>query len=128
LQKNDTLYVLNFWATWCRPCIEELPYFEKCGSEFRQKKIKIVLVNVDFHNHVDKSVIPFMEEKKIRSTVIHITDKDSNEWISKADNSWTGAIPATIFYLNGSKDYFYEGAMTESQLRALILGRMKGEE
>ncbi len=114
---NDTLYVLNFWATWCKPCIEELPAFEKCNSEFQKKKIKIILVNLDFNSKVQSLVEPFIEKKNLRSEIVHITDTDANSWINKADSSWSGAIPATIMYRSGKKQFFKEGSLEEEELR-----------
>ncbi len=45
---NDTLYVVNFWATWCKPCVAELPYFEEAGEKYKSEKIKVLLVSLDF--------------------------------------------------------------------------------
>src|SRR5690606_6809447 len=47
-KKNDSIYVINFWATWCKPCIKELPAFEKIASEYADKKVKVLLVSLDF--------------------------------------------------------------------------------
>ena len=45
---SDTVYVLNFWATWCAPCVEELPSFEKLNKAYAGKPVKEVLINTDF--------------------------------------------------------------------------------
>ena len=44
VKENDTLYVINFWATWCAPCVKELPHFESYNNENSNKKIKVILV------------------------------------------------------------------------------------
>ncbi len=46
-QNNDTLYVVNFSATWCKPCIGEMPYFEKADAAFKPKKVKVVFVSLN---------------------------------------------------------------------------------
>ena len=117
---NDTLYVLNFWATWCKPCIMELPFFEKCDSEYQNKKVKILLINLDFNSQVKTVAEPFIRKKNIRSKVIHITETNYDLWINKVDSSWSGAIPATIMYKNGSKVFFKEGSMTEAELKKVL--------
>lgn len=106
--KNDTIYVINFWATWCKPCVAELPYFEKINSEFKDKKVKVILVSLDFEKQIKTKLIPFIEKRKIDSEVILLLDDKAVNWIDKVDESWTGSIPATVFYNN---DYweFYEG-------------------
>ena len=113
---NDTLYVVNFWATWCKPCIDELPYFEKCNEDFQKYTVKIMLVNLDFNSQVKKNVAPFIKKKKLNAAIFHITDTDANSWINKVDSSWSGAIPATLMYYNGKKKFFKEGSMTEKEL------------
>jgi thiol-disulfide isomerase/thioredoxin len=117
---NDTLYVLNFWATWCKPCIEELPGFEKINEEYKDARVKMILVNLDFNSKVDSSVIPFLSRKKIKSGVVHITDTDPNEWINKIDEKWSGAIPATVIYKNGKQLFFKEGSMTYDEIKKVI--------
>ena len=45
--ESDTIYVINFWATWCKPCVKEMPYFEKLGANFADKKLKVILISLD---------------------------------------------------------------------------------
>ena len=116
LNSGDSLMVYNFWATWCKPCIEELPYFEKANTKFSDQHVKVILVNLDFNSKVNDVTIPFIKQKNIMSKGYHLTDSDPNEWINKIDPSWSGAIPATVMYQNGEKVYFKEGQVTEQEL------------
>jgi thiol-disulfide isomerase/thioredoxin len=117
---NDTLYVINFWATWCKPCVEELPSFENCNQEYKNGKFKMLLVNLDFNSRVNTSVKAFITRKNLQSEIIHINETDPNNWINKVDSSWSGAIPATTFYKNGQKIYFKEGSLNEKELKEQI--------
>jgi thiol-disulfide isomerase/thioredoxin len=117
---NDTLYVVNFWATWCKPCIEELPVFEKCNKEYRNKKVKIILANLDFNSKVESLVLPFIKSKNIQTEVVHITDTDANQWINNVDTSWSGAIPATVIYRKGKKIFFKEGIVSENEINGIL--------
>lgn len=120
LQKNDsTLYVVNFWATWCKPCIVELPYFEAAGKKFAGKKVKVLLVSLDFMSEKER-VIKFADVKKLESQVYHLNAGNPNGWIDKVDNTWSGAIPATAMYRNGEKLFFREGDFTQQELDSLI--------
>ena len=112
--------VVNFWATWCRPCIEELPFFEKVNSEMNSESFRMYLVNLDFNSKFKTVATDFVKRKQIKSEVIHINDTDPNVWINKVDSSWSGAIPATVIYNDGKKVFFKEGEMTEEQLREAI--------
>jgi thiol-disulfide isomerase/thioredoxin len=116
---NDTTYVINFWATWCAPCVRELPYFEAINREFSNSKVKVILINLDFSNHYDSRLIPFVKEKNIQSLVIMLDDPDANKWINKVDPSWTGAIPATLIY-NKNKREFFEKEFTSQELNEIV--------
>lgn len=74
IKENDTVYVINFWATWCAPCIKELPYFEKLHTD--NKKIKVIFVSLDSQKDLEKKLIPFVEKKKITAEVLLLSDKD----------------------------------------------------
>lgn len=114
--QNDTTYVVNFWATWCAPCIAELPNFEKVNSDYKNQKVKVILVSLDFKKQVETSLIPFVKNKNLQSQVIHLSDPDANAWIEKVDSTWSGAIPATVIY-NKNKRNFYEQSFTYEQLQ-----------
>ena len=124
-EKDDTLYVVNFWATWCKPCIEELPSFENCNQKYKENKVKIILVNLDFNSKFDLLVIPFIQKRKIESKVIHLTDTDSNTWINQVDSAWSGAIPATVLIKNGNKTFFKEGTVSQNELEEIINNHLK---
>ena len=112
---NDTTYVLNFWATWCSPCVKEIPIFEKLHKDKAQSKLKVVLVSLDFVNQLERRVIPFLEEKEISAEVRIMTDTDYNAWIDRVDPKWTGAIPATLIY-NKDRRVFLEKELTYNEL------------
>ncbi|MBK7429628.1 MAG: TlpA family protein disulfide reductase [Bacteroidetes bacterium] len=119
--KANGIQVVNFWASWCKPCIVELPYFEKINSEIGSNNFKVCLVNLDFNSKFRGAATDFIKNKKIKSKVVHINDTDPNEWINKVDSSWSGAIPATLIYVNGQKVFFKEGEMSYEELKAEIL-------
>ncbi|MFN0015628.1 MAG: redoxin family protein, partial [Saprospiraceae bacterium] len=94
--KNDTsntVYVLNFWATWCAPCVAELPDFEKISSEYADKGVRVVLVSTDFRRDVEKKLKPFVKRKKLKNEVVFIDERTPNLWIDLVSIEWTGAIP-----------------------------------
>lgn len=121
---NDTTYIINFWATWCIPCVKELPEFERINQEFRDRKFKMILVSLDFKSQVESALVPFIEKNKIESEVILLSDPNSNEWINKVNKSWSGSIPATIIY---NKDFYFfrEGSMNFDELKEIITKNIK---
>ena len=106
-QFNDTTYVVNFWATWCSPCVKELPYFEQLNEEWADQKIKVILVSLDFESQIRTRLMKFLEKKQLQSSVAVLCQPNANEWIDKVDPSWSGSIPATLVY-NSHKREFYE--------------------
>jgi thiol-disulfide isomerase/thioredoxin len=106
-KENDTLYVVNFWATWCAPCVKELPYFEAFYKENSKQKVKVILVSLDFEKQKDSKLIPFLKKKNITSDVVLLLEKDYNNWLPKVDKNWSGSIPATLL-IKGNKRQFAE--------------------
>ncbi|MFT4534422.1 MAG: thiol-disulfide isomerase/thioredoxin [Saprospiraceae bacterium] len=103
----DTTYVINFWATWCRPCIKELPYFEELNALYEGQAFKQILVSLDDPKKLESKVIPFLKKNKIESNVVLLADGKANSWIDKVESSWSGAIPITLI-LRGNEKNFYE--------------------
>ncbi len=124
LNKEDgKTYVVNFWATWCKPCIKEMPYFEQLAEKYKDQQVEVLFVSLDFPDLLEKQVIPFVKRKQIKSRVVLLDDTGANEWIPKVDPSWSGAIPATVIYnSNGRK--FFEKSFTyqelENELKSLL--------
>ena len=117
-RKDDKIYVINFWATWCAPCVKELPYFEKLNSQYKDRNVEVILVSLDFPHLYESKLKPFIKNRKLKSKVIVLDDVDMNSWIPKVSKEWSGSIPATIIYRNDSNKFFeqsftYEALETE---------------
>ena len=117
---GEKTYVVNFWATWCKPCIAELPYFNKLAEEHSNDDIEVILVSLDFKNRIKKSLIPFIEKNNIKTEVVLLADNRSNEWIDKVDESWSGAIPATLIYNQDSYQFLEHEFESYEELKTLI--------
>ena len=114
--KDDKTYVVNFWATWCAPCIKELPYFEKVNEQYKDRNVEVILVSLDFPKQKEKRLIPFINKRKLKSEVIHFDDVNEQMWIAEISENWSGSIPATLIY-NKNKRKFYEQSFTEEELK-----------
>jgi thiol-disulfide isomerase/thioredoxin len=119
-EKSDHIKVINFWATWCAPCVKELPLFEKLGQERSDVVVMLVSMDLDLDPNPDK-VYKFMARKKLQSQVLLLDEKDPNAWIEKIEKTWSGAIPATII-VNGKtgQRIFVEKELHEGDLEKLI--------
>ena len=105
LSKNTT-YVINFWATWCAPCVKELPYFEFINKEYSSKNVSVILVSLDFPSQIETKLKPYIKRNNLKSNVILLDDSKMNIWIPKVSPDWDGGIPATLIVNKSSYNFF----------------------
>tara|TARA_R110000822_G_scaffold303413_2_gene428058 strand:+ start:204 stop:725 length:522 start_codon:yes stop_codon:yes gene_type:complete len=123
-QKDNKTYVVNFWATWCAPCVKELPAFEKLNKEYAAKGVSVLLVSLDFSKQVKRRLIPFIAKKKLQSKVVLLDNGKDDSWIKAIDSAWTGAIPATLIF-NKTSRKFYEQSFDYESLEIELQGFLK---
>jgi thiol-disulfide isomerase/thioredoxin len=106
--QSDTTYIINFWATWCSPCVKELPDFDSIATTYTDK-VRVLFVSMDFKEDIDTRVIPFLKKKPLHGEVMILDEVNGNYFIPKISDQWSGAIPATLI-LNNKKNHreFYE--------------------
>lgn len=114
LKNKDTTYVVNFWATWCKPCVKELPAFDSLLKQDRNL-VKVLLVSLDFKEDIEKKVNPFLLKNKVKCEVVVLDEVNGNDYINKISTEWTGAIPATYFK-NKKKEIFAEQQVNLNEL------------
>jgi thiol-disulfide isomerase/thioredoxin len=119
--KSGDITIVNFWATWCAPCVKELPLFEKLNAEARPGiSITLVSLDLDLDPNPEK-VFKFVERKKLQSRVLILDEKDPNQWIDKVDPGWSGALPATlIINQKTGQRKFLEKELHEGDLERII--------
>ena len=111
----DKTYVLNFWATWCAPCVKELPHFEEVNKELKDKNTEVILVSLDFPSQIESKLKPYLKKNKIKSKVILLDDSKMNTWVPKVSEQWDGGIPATLI-VNASNYNFYPKPFKKEEL------------
>ncbi len=117
---GEGVRVINFWATWCGPCVKELPYFEKVGKERKDVEIILVSTDLDLDPNPEK-VHRFVKRKNLTSKVLILEVQQSNDWIDQLDKEWSGALPATIvFNSKTGKRKFVGQELHEGELEKLI--------
>ncbi len=95
MNEGQKVKVINFWATWCAPCIKEMPFLERLNRD--NKDVKVLLVSLDFDlDHDQSKITTFVQRKKLNSEVVILDEPDPNTWIPKIDKGWSGALPATL--------------------------------
>lgn len=119
--QSDTLYVVNFWATWCKPCVSELPDFEAVNDSVKGSAVKVLLVSMDFKEDVKSKLQPFLKKNDIQTEVVLLDELNGNDFIDKIDKNWTGAIPATLFVKRGKQVF------AEKKLNHFSIGKIMNE-
>jgi thiol-disulfide isomerase/thioredoxin len=117
IDTSSTPLVVNFWASWCTPCIHEIPWFEKNVGAMADKKVKLILVSIDFPGEYPKNIAAFAKKNGYHSEIIWLNETDADEFCPKVDKSWQGAIPVTLM-VNNQKKYrqFFNQQLPEPRL------------
>ena len=118
--ENDTTYVINFWATWCKPCVKELPYFDKLYDEYQDEKVRIILVSLDFPKQIESKLIPYIMKNNLKPEVMLLTDGNANAWLGRVDKQWDGAIPITLIYNKKERDFVFGDVSNYEELKSRV--------
>ena len=117
---SDQIQVVNFWATWCGPCIKEMPLIEKLGQENNNVRVTLVSLDLDLDANPEK-VYKFVERKGIKSVVLILDEQDPNSWIDKIEKQWSGSLPATlVINTKTGKRVFAGKELKEGELEKMI--------
>ncbi|MEG0926738.1 TlpA family protein disulfide reductase [Chryseobacterium sp.] len=120
-KSNDTLYVTNFFATWCGPCMKEIPSFKNKMQELKDKPVKFTFVNLDDKNDWDIAVKNFVVENNLAANVILLDgQKLDQDFFSKNFKQWDGGSIPFTFMRKGNQTDEYLGMMTEEVLNSKI--------
>lgn len=120
-QPDDTLRVVNFWATWCLPCVKELPYFDAVRRAYQTDKVSVLLVSLDDKADLNTKLKPFIQRRKVQSRVVLLDEPDPNVWIDQIAPEWSGALPMTLI-VNPNKQFrrFIGKAVEAGELQSII--------
>jgi len=125
-ERNGKVLLLNIWATWCAPCREEFPDLVKLAADFRDKKVELIGISIDYPEEVKQKIIPFLKKQKTNFNNYVASFKNDEELINMINKDWNGAIPATIIYnTEGKMDYFIEGKRTYMEFAESIKSRLR---
>jgi thiol-disulfide isomerase/thioredoxin len=117
--RDGKVHLINFWATWCKPCVKELPYIDALTEKYGDD-IKVTLVSLDFPRMIETKLIPFLDKHQLKSEVVLLEDGKVNEWIDMVDPNWSGAIPATVLFKDGIKHFYETEFHSAEEVEAII--------
>src|SRR5688500_17355903 len=122
IAESKTPLIINFWATFCKPCMEEIPHFQKLGRKYEKDGVKLLLVSLDMKDAYPIQVNAFIKKKKIRIPTAWLDETNADYFCPRIDTPWSGVIPATLF-INNRNNYrkFTEEPLSEEQLEKEII-------
>lgn len=112
ISKSDSVLVINFWATFCKPCKEEIPYFETIVNKYKDQKVKLLLVSLDLPDFYPKKIQDFVSKNNYTPQIVWLNEANADYFCPKVDKAWMGGIPSTLL-VNPKTGYrkFFEQQM-----------------
>jgi thiol-disulfide isomerase/thioredoxin len=126
IQKSDHPVIISFWATWCLPCVHEIPYFQETVKKYQDKNVELVLVSLDFKESYPSVIESFVRKKNYQASFYWLNETNADQFCPKIDPNWDGSIPATLF-VNNKTNYrkFYDRQLTPLQVEAEVKAQVK---
>ena len=125
LSDKDTLYIVNFWATWCVPCVKELPSFSIINDLYAGKPVKVILLSFDFKEQYPDRLQEWVKKKKLKPEVIWFSETNPTEYIPRIAPEWEGALPATLLINNKTKERnLIQGEVSSDTLKGWLEQQM----
>ena len=126
IAESKTPLVINFWATYCKPCIEEMSYFLDLEKEYKKDNLQLLLVSLDMEDDYPAKVNAFLQKRKIISSSAWLDETNADYFCPKIDVSWSGALPATLFVNNKDRyKKFVEDSFSKEKLKKEIEAMLK---
>ena len=118
---SDSVLIINFWATFCKPCVEEIPDLIKLEKKYKKEKASLYLVSLDLEDYYPKKIKKFVAKKKYAAKIAWLDESNAEYFCPFIDASWSGAIPATLF-INNKTGYkkFYEKQLSPVEIEVAI--------
>ena len=118
---NGDILVINFWATFCKPCVAEIPFFISTVEKYKSKRVKLMLVSLDMPSYYPAKIASLAKQHKFKTNIVWLDESNADYFCPKIDSAWSGSIPATLI-VNTATGYrkFAEEEMTRESLEMTI--------
>lgn len=107
---KDEVLVINFWATFCKPCVAEIPSFIEITNKYKSQNVKLLLVSLDLPSFYPKKIAAFAKKNKFTADIVWLDETNADYFCPKMDAKWSGSIPATLIInpKSGYRKFFEE--------------------
>ncbi|MBI5857119.1 MAG: redoxin domain-containing protein [Sphingobacteriales bacterium] len=121
IAESKTPLIINFWASWCKPCIEEIPYFQEEVKKHSKDSLQLILVSLDFKEDFPDEILSVAKKRKFIVPLFWLDETNADYFCPKVDPQWSGGLPATLF-INNKTGYrkFFEEKVSKEKLKEEI--------
>jgi thiol-disulfide isomerase/thioredoxin len=127
IKESKSPLIVNFWATFCVPCLQEIPYFQEMAEKYKPQGVSILFVSLDLQKAYPDSIIKTAGKHNIFEPIVWLNETNADYFCPKIDSSWTGGMPSSLFVNNATGYHkFFEDALSKEKLEKEILA-MLGE-
>jgi thiol-disulfide isomerase/thioredoxin len=121
IRESKTPLIVNFWATFCVPCLEEIPYFQEAAKNHKAEGVRLILVSLDLQESYPVQIKNTIVKRKISAPVKWLDETNADYFCPKVDSSWSGGMPASLF-VNNKSGYrkFFEEQLSRDRLQVVM--------
>ena len=94
---TGTVLLVDFWATWCAPCRQEMPLLSRLESRLKDKRFRLVTISAD-EPEQEPAAVEFLKKSGVTGAAYLRRAKDDDKFINSVDAKWSGALPALFLY------------------------------
>jgi len=129
IRENKNPLIVNFWATFCVPCLQEIPYFQELAEKYKPDGVSILFVSLDLQAAYPDSIIKTARKHKISEPIVWLNETNADYFCPKIDSSWTGAMPSSLFVNNATGYHkFFEEPLSREKLEKEIQAMLAPKE
>ncbi len=129
IKESKTPLIVNFWATFCVPCLQEIPYFQEITEEYKSKNVSLVFVSLDMKEAYPVKVNEMAKKLKLIYPVVWLNETNADYFCPKIDTTWTGGMPSSLFVNNATGYHkFFEEPLSKEKLEKEILSMVSSQK
>ena len=121
IKESKRPLIVNFWATFCVPCLQEIPYFQEMTDQYKSKNVSLIFVSLDMKEAYPVKVNDMVKKLKLSYPVVWLNETNADYFCPRIDTSWTGGMPSSLFVNNATGYHkFFEEPLSKEKLEQEI--------
>jgi len=126
IKESKTPLIVNFWATFCVPCIQEMPYFQEMARQYKSQDVSLLFVSLDLKEAYPSKVNAMAKKLQLTFPVVWLNETNADYFCPKIDTTWSGGMPSSLFVNNATGYHkFFEDQLSKEKLEGVIKEMIK---